>query len=153
MKTIKSVLIGALVALLGSSAWAEDANTPSVTLEKSIASTDKTNATIRIVSNVKFSDVVHTNKILLVGSLCDSHGLLAKTVRGTVNELVKKGSVDWNFFSLGNGQTEGVDAKKGVHNSQQMGVELKAGEQTNKKAPDRYGPELFIVVRPWGHQL
>lgn len=140
-KILKLALAIAAAVFVGNAAVAEEeGSTSSVTVEKSIAPTDKNNATIRIVSNVKFSDTIKTNKILLVGSLCDSHGLLAKTVRGTVNKLVEKGSVDWNFFSLGTQTGANVEAKKGVHNSQQMGVELKAGTRTDvstgKTAPD-----------------
>ena len=93
MKMIRMALALVAAVFIGSAAWAEGANTSSVTLEKSIASTDRNNATIRIVPNIKFSDVVQTNKILLVGSMCGSHGLTPKVVRGTINALAHKGEV------------------------------------------------------------
>ena len=103
---MKAVLAIAAAVFVGGAAWAEtENNMSSVWLEKSIDSTDDNNATISILSNVKFSDTIKTNKILLVGSLCGSHDLTPEVVRGTINALGRKGEVTWHLFARNEGQT------------------------------------------------
>ena len=103
-KMIKSALAFALAVFVGQAAWAEDKkSTASITLEKTVSQrlddvNDRSNATLRIVSNIKHTDYVYTNKILLVGSLCSSHGLKESTVTGTISNLLEKGDVTWKLY-------------------------------------------------------